>query len=244
MEELRDICTKHESIERDLENAIPLAQLRVQNSMILEAFPNLDASEETKLLLDNARKAFGTQTIGPQLDLLVSGSRSIEGIHYFIMAKMYLQGLKVEVDCEKSSMFFKFTISYRSRKAYAYLGRQYFWGLGMREDERKAVELYLKGAEQQDPECLYEMGQCFQYGCGVDKNMERQFEYYMKAAKLGHIGGIWEAGYCLELGMGTEINIEQAAKHYMEAAGAATSRFTRNLIKMLRTGTSLTSTKV
>lgn len=85
LEHLQYVCRKLESIERGLQVAVPMAQMRVQLTVILKALPNTNVSEETKLLIENARQAFGTQFLGPQLDRLVSGRPSNEGIHYFIM---------------------------------------------------------------------------------------------------------------------------------------------------------------
>lgn len=91
VETLRDICMKLERIERDLENAIPSAQLRVQVSVLLEAQANKDVSHETKLLpvLDNGRKPLGTYALISQLDRQVSDNRSNEGTQYLILGKMH-----------------------------------------------------------------------------------------------------------------------------------------------------------
>lgn len=61
----------HERIERNLENAIPLAQLRAQISVIFETLINRNKPEETNHLIENARQAFCTHVLGPQLYRLV-----------------------------------------------------------------------------------------------------------------------------------------------------------------------------
>lgn len=53
------------------------------------------------------------------------------------MGKMFYEGLKVEVNYEKSASFFQGAVNNENGEAYAYFGRQYRMGLGMVGDERK-----------------------------------------------------------------------------------------------------------
>jgi len=123
------ICKKLEDIERDLDNAIPLAQMMVQVSILFGATSNENTSEETNLLLYNARQAFGTHVLRSQLDRLVSGNSGNEGTHYLIMGKMYLQGLTVKVVNERSAFFFQCAVNYGNGDAFSYprrCARNYF----------------------------------------------------------------------------------------------------------------------
>lgn len=97
-----------------------------------------------------------------------------------------------------------------------YLGKQYEEGLRMIEDESKAVELYMSGAELENPKCLYEMGGCFHHGYGVEKYEEK----HTKAANVGHVGGQREMAYCMKREMGTEVNVKQSVKCQKGAAEA------------------------
>lgn len=130
---------------------------------------------------------FGTHVLVSRMNRPVS--RSTESVYYLIMGKMFYDGSAVEVEYERSASLFQCAIRYGNSEAFALLGRQYNYGLGMIEDEIKAVELLMTGVELQDPECLYEMGVCFEYGYGAHANAEKQFEYYSKAANVGHVGG-------------------------------------------------------
>lgn len=83
----------------------------------------------------------------------------------FILGKLYLERLTVEMDYTKSASFFRCAISYGNTEALDYLGKQYEQGLEIEEDQSKAMELYIPGAQQQDPEWLYEVGECYRFSC-------------------------------------------------------------------------------
>lgn len=150
---LKSIGKKLESIERDLENGI----LRVQVSVLLEAIPNQDASNETKKLLDNARRAFGTHVLGSQRDRFVYS--------LFSNGQNVFPWVTVEVDYEKYASFFSSAISFGNTEAFAFLGRQYQRGLGIEEDKCKALEFFMNRVTLKDSECFFEIGGCFRFGC-------------------------------------------------------------------------------
>lgn len=151
----------------------------MKNSVVLEALgsvlalaqkiiPDMAGLKENQQLVADARQVFGTHVISSRMNRLVS--RSMENLYCLFVGKMFYEGTAVEADFEKSASFFQCAINYGNTKAFAYLGRQYGLGLGMIQDEIKAVELFMKGAELEDPERLYEMGACFENGWGVEKD--------------------------------------------------------------------------
>jgi len=224
---LENICNRLKRMEVDLEQTIPSSQLRVQVSVIMEVMvPILDACPrtedlgETKRLLENARQAFGTHVLGPQMKKMVTGQETNESSYNLVMGKMYYKGLSVDMDYHKSAPFFHNAILCGSAEAYVFLGRHYEGGLGMEKDAKKAFKLYMQGAELNDPECLYEAGECYRYGYGVKKDPRRAFQFYTRAADTGHAACLGMAGFCLEKGIGTDVDLVQSAKYYKMAAEA------------------------
>jgi len=143
------------SVRSDMKVSVLLEAFEPVLDVVEEIIPQMDRLKEKKRLLANAREAFGTQGLASRMNRLVA--RSTESVYCFIMGKMFYEGMAVEVNYEKSANFFQCAISYGNEEAFAYLARQYSLGLGMKKDERKAVELYLNGAKLLDPKCLCEI---------------------------------------------------------------------------------------
>lgn len=121
----------------------------MKNSVVLEAMgsvfeaaeiikPHMAGLKENQKLVADARLAFGTQVLASGMNRLVS--RSMDGVYCLIMGKMFLEGMAVEMNYERSASF----IDYGNCEAYFYLGKQYERGLGLKEDKRKAVEMYAR----------------------------------------------------------------------------------------------------
>jgi len=206
------------SIRSDVKASVLIESLAPLMDAAAEIMPHMDGLAEKNQLLMNVQKAFGTHVLSSRMNRLVA--KSTESVYFFIMGKMFFDGMTVEVDYEKSASFFQCAIDYGNSEGFSYLGRQYQGGLGMPSDDRKALKLYMNGAELQDPECLYELGRCFQYGYGVARDGNKQFEYYNKAANVGHVAGQREVGWCLETGIGTEIDLVRSAEYHKAAAEA------------------------
>lgn len=160
---LESVYGKLSQMENQVQLLIVSVWSDVKVSVLLEAFePVLTAAEQIiprmtglkgkQLLLADDRKAFGTHVLASRMNRLIT--RSTEKVYHLVMGKMFYDGIAVEVDYEKSASFFKCAIRYGNIEAYVCLGRQYKGGFRMIDDENKAVELFMHGAELNDPECL------------------------------------------------------------------------------------------
>ena len=54
------------------------------------------------------------------------------------------------------------------------------------QDDAKAMEWYLKAAEQGNAEAQYELGVMYYNGRGAEQDYEEAFKWYLKAAEQGH----------------------------------------------------------
>src|SRR5260363_218266 len=79
-------------------------------------------------------------------------------------------------------------------------------GIGIKKDERKAFELYLKADEMGDAAGTCNVGNCYLNGIGVERNFRKAFAYYQKSAEMGDAAGTCNVGYCYSYGVGVETN--------------------------------------
>ena len=99
--------------------------------------------------------------------------------------------------------------------AINFLGEQYYLGkLGLKQDKRKAVELYTEAAELGSVQALCHLGNAYRLGEGVEKDEAKAFEFFKKAAMQGHVDGRHKLGYI----EGLKGNYDRAAKHLLISA--------------------------
>lgn len=67
------------------------------------------------------------------------------------------------------------------RKAQYRLGRCYDKGDGVKENDQKAFELYLKSAKQDYAKAMYQLGRCYMKGKGVTANQEEAKKWLKRA---------------------------------------------------------------
>ncbi len=78
----------------------------------------------------------------------------------------------------------------------------------------KALELYLKLADQNDAEVLRRIGYCYD----SQNDYKNAVEYYTKAAELGNPKAQRNMGHCYKKGKGVEQDYEKAVEWYTKAA--------------------------
>lgn len=66
------------------------------------------------------------------------------------------------------------------------LGECYAFGNGVEQDYQKALEWYMKAADQNDSEAQYNIGVCYFAGNGVEADWYKAVEWYKKSADNGN----------------------------------------------------------
>lgn len=66
------------------------------------------------------------------------------------------------------------------------LGYCYFYGEGVKKDDKKAVAWYRKTAMKNDEKALYNLGLCYKEGDGVKQSTRWAKYYFARALQLGH----------------------------------------------------------
>ena len=67
------------------------------------------------------------------------------------------------------------------KKAIYRLGRCYDKGYGVKENDKKAFELYQKSAKQDYAKAMYQLGRCYMKGKGVAANQEEAKKWLKRA---------------------------------------------------------------
>jgi TPR repeat protein len=98
------------------------------------------------------------------------------------------------------------------------LGDLYLRGIGVKEDDSKAIEQYTKAANQGLAEAQYDLGFCYSQGEGVAQDKAEAAKFYRKAADRGLAEAQTALGLCYETGDGVQKDMAQAIKYYQKAA--------------------------
>lgn len=69
-------------------------------------------------------------------------------------------------------------------------GLSFFYGHGVEEDDRTAVQWLQKAADQGNPHALCSLGLCHQFGWGVEKDVELAITQFQNAAEQGYPGAL------------------------------------------------------
>ena len=78
------------------------------------------------------------------------------------------------------------------------------------KDEKKAVELFRKSAEQGDARGQWLLGLCYRSGTGVEKDGRKAFNLFQKSADQGSSSGQELLSFCYYRGLGVEKNERKA----------------------------------
>jgi TPR repeat protein len=112
------------------------------------------------------------------------------------------------------------------------LGRRYQNGEGVPQDDKKAVELYTKAAEQGNANAQYNLGVMYQNGEGVPQDTKKAVDLITMAAKQGFAWAQYTLGVIYQNGENVPQDNKKALEWYNKAAekGNAKAQFTLGLI--------------
>lgn len=105
-----------------------------------------------------------------------------------------------------------------NRSAYASLGSKYVDGEGVEVDERRAFELFTRGAELGSIDCMFNLGLFYEKGLGGylpdNKSAAR---WYKKAAEKGSASGSFSYAYALLSGEGLKRDGSSSLKWFIKS---------------------------
>ena len=98
------------------------------------------------------------------------------------------------------------------------LGRCYYFGYEVEENNYIAIDLFREAYRLGVPEGAYMVGECYFYGYGVEENETTAVSWYKKSAALGYEVAMRDLGLCYANGYGVSENIPVALEWYKKAA--------------------------
>ena len=102
--------------------------------------------------------------------------------------------------------------------AMCWIGRCYYNGFGVKEDDTKAFEWWERASGCGHAEATYYLAVCYEDGLGVEKNKKKALELHVKAVELGEKGAAYELGIIYHCGRcGVAVNKTEALKWYRVA---------------------------
>ena len=108
-------------------------------------------------------------------------------------------------------------------------------------DHEKALTLFHKAAEAENPNAMLSLGEIYDRGRGVTaKDYQKAAEWYRKAAEGGQKIAMWRLGLMYEKGRGITQDVKKAAEWYRRAAEAGDTDAMYNLGRMYEKGRGIT----
>jgi len=106
-------------------------------------------------------------------------------------------------------------------------GVRYAFGTGVKQDYKKAAELFLKAAMQGLPDAQYNLGALYDNGLGVPKDPVRAVIWYHSAAEQNHPSAELNLGLAYANGTGVAQDYAEAARWFRKAAeqGVVTAQY-------------------
>jgi TPR repeat protein len=111
----------------------------------------------------------------------------------------------------------------------------YAAGRGVQQDLARALEWYVRSADQGDSDALFNAGFFFDRGRGTAPDPARAVRYYSLAAGKDP-RAMFNLGKCLEAGRGTAMNLSGAVELYTTAAGMGHHAAQHRLSQLYREG--------
>jgi len=107
------------------------------------------------------------------------------------------------------------------------LGVRYAFGTGVKQDYKKAAELFLKAAMQGLPDAQYNLGALYDNGLGVPKDPVRAVIWYHSAAEQNHPSAQLNLGLAYANGTGVAQDYAESARWFRRAAdqGVVTAQY-------------------
>ncbi|CAG8590648.1 26639_t:CDS:2 [Gigaspora margarita] len=116
------------------------------------------------------------------------------------------------------------------------LGLLYLNGKGVRNNQSKALQLFLKAVVKGSCLGKFYIGECYNYGYGVIQDTRHSFNWYLNSAKEGNISAKNIVGCCYETGKGISRNYNEAIKWYQQSANSGNYLAYNNLGNLYKYG--------
>lgn len=145
---------------------------------------------------------------------LIINGKKMESISRFDREKANLL-----MDRKSYDELLDYCMNYNSDPAsQVIVGFCYENGYGVEQNYQKAIEWYIRAADQRYAEAQNMLGNCYYYGHGVEQDYNKMVIWYEKAAKQSYAVAQKNLGDCYMEGLGVLRNYNKAVEWYKKAA--------------------------
>ena len=121
--------------------------------------------------------------------------------------------------------------------AMGMLADRYKDGVGVKQSDKKAIELYEKAAERGEAAAQYDLGQYYRRGDrGLTQSDKKAIEYYTLASEQGHAEAQSSLGNMYIAGDGIETSYSKAREWWTKAAAQGNKNAIDGLKKLDKLG--------
>ena len=113
------------------------------------------------------------------------------------------------------------------------IGQMYRLGLGVRQDDAKAVEWYRRAAEQGLSRAQANLGMMYLLGRGTEQDYGEAARWFARAAAQGHVISMYNLGQLYEQGLGVKRDLGRAIGWYNLAARAGHAKSKQRLSELV-----------
>ena len=123
-------------------------------------------------------------------------------------------GLRLAMNTESTNL----DLSPKSASMKNKLGIRYFYGMGIRQDYKKAVSLFQQADSMGDMMAAKNLASCCYWGIGTEKNLELAALLFKKAAQNNVVSAQQSLAVCYYKGQGLPCSYKQAFSWFQKAA--------------------------
>jgi len=134
---------------------------------------------------------------------------------FFELGAMYLAGLGLPKNHEKSLQYFQKASEGNVGVAHHYIGAMYLKGLGVKKDFKKAKSWFIKGASRGVQRSKYMLGNMYLNGQGVKKDYKEAIKWFKDAKK--DAPNLLALGRLYLYGLGVALDRKTAIKYFKSA---------------------------
>ena len=131
------------------------------------------------------------------------------------IGSLYEKGYGVMLSYEKAVEYYEKAIRQNAPYAYYKLANSYRFGLGVDQDEKKALKILIQGAKlekkyKEECTCIVELSYFYDVGIGTKPSKRKTFKYSTLAAKKNDVVGMYNLAECYLYGKGVLKNTKKA----------------------------------
>ena len=198
----------------------------------------MPSQEEIDTWVENVISTYNTGRYDSAFEGFSECAKMGNAIAQYYLGKMYYEGQCVggSRNYDIAADWYRKSAEQGDADAQLELGYMYRNGLGVSQDNAKAVEWYRKSAEQGNADGQCRLGYMYDNGMGVSQDNAKAVEWYRKSAEQGNATAQYNLGVMYYYGRGVSQDYAKAVEWYRKSAEQGNAKAQCQLGYMYRNG--------